>query len=78
MVKQFPPACQIYINPQIIPACQKVNAVIIAVTIKTATAQNLTLEFAPIIGARLGNHRRIKMGYAPMKQPKPIKPPKRK
>jgi hypothetical protein len=54
------------------------NAVIIAVTIKMATAQNLKLKFAPTIGARLGNHRRTKMGYAPMKQPKPIKPPKRK
>jgi len=78
MERPFPPVCQIYINPQTIPACQVANAVIIAVTIKMATAQNLKLKFAPTIGARLGNHRRTKMGYAPMKQPKPIKPPKRK
>jgi hypothetical protein len=52
--------------------------VIIAVIGKMDIVVNLMHPLEPTIGVLNGNHRRINMGYAPMKQPKPIKPPKRK
>jgi hypothetical protein len=81
MERSYPPASQIYINPQTIPQCLRANAVVIADIIKMAIVVCLTPMSKPTTGVPNGDHRRNNMGYGPMKpgkMPKPIKPPKRK